>query len=591
MEKDQNLNANTLFSFGIITDTHVRAPQGDSSSPYPVNDLANERARYAVNLLTAQQADFVVHLGDMVHPLPSMSAYDDACKEALEIFKPLGDSLYFVSGNHDTGDKPMPGSPAAVVDEKALNAYQKHFGASWHSFAHHDCQFVVLNSSLINTGIEAEQDQYAWLRKTLKNNNASRQIVFSHYPLFIHDPDEPEHYDNIAEPGRNKLFALFDEFNVEIVFSGHAHHFFYNRRNACSYYVLPPTSFTRQDYAEIYNAPPVAEFGRDDMGKYSVTLVHVMDKGHTLQLIPTNGIGQSKDPTSKLSTIERTVVPTRSPLKVSLRHAWHRSIDLPYNGPMEEFSRKRVRNDYGLLRLMQMGITDVRVPLQDLLEPSSCQRVQDYQALGIRFHVFCTANQYMSVAPSWENYQAMAESIEFILPSDADHWNLTGIDTSGVTVPVILGYAATGAHKSNDSKPFAHTVSSGFLLENLKQVIQQLRSTPNKIKFDALVLQIPWEDDVASSLTEIESTFDSLPWRCQVNLRLANSNPAKANFDDSAIATRISTALRLASTLRNVDLVLDTFMDIDRGYSPRHGLIDRHCNLRAGGLCLIANPA
>ena len=61
-----------LFSFGVISDTHVRAPQGDLSSPFPVNEKANDRARYACSLLAAQQPAFVVHLGDMVHPLPAM---------------------------------------------------------------------------------------------------------------------------------------------------------------------------------------------------------------------------------------------------------------------------------------------------------------------------------------------------------------------------------------------------------------------------------------------------------------------------------------------------------------------------------------
>lgn len=231
--QNQKCGGERLFSFGIITDTHVRAPKGDISSPYPVNGLANEPARYAVNLLSAQQPDFVVHLGDMVHPLPSMPAYDDACKEALELFKPLGEFLYYVSGNHDTGDKPMPGTPAAVVDENALNAYQNYFGASWHSFTHNECLLIIINSSLVNTGSNSEQRQYAWLRNTFENSNVLRLIVFCHYPLFSHDSNEPEHYDNIAEPRRNDLLTLFDEFNVEMVFSGHVHHIFYNNRNDC----------------------------------------------------------------------------------------------------------------------------------------------------------------------------------------------------------------------------------------------------------------------------------------------------------------------------------------------------------------------
>ena len=38
---------NSLFSFGVITDTHIRAPGGDLSTVFPVNTKANNRARYA----------------------------------------------------------------------------------------------------------------------------------------------------------------------------------------------------------------------------------------------------------------------------------------------------------------------------------------------------------------------------------------------------------------------------------------------------------------------------------------------------------------------------------------------------------------
>ena len=39
----------SFFKFAVLTDTHIRAPLGDQSSPYPVNDKANDRARYAVS--------------------------------------------------------------------------------------------------------------------------------------------------------------------------------------------------------------------------------------------------------------------------------------------------------------------------------------------------------------------------------------------------------------------------------------------------------------------------------------------------------------------------------------------------------------
>jgi len=315
-------------------------------------------------------------------------------------------------------------------------------------------------------------------------------------------------------------------------------------------------------------------------------MVHVLDVGHSLQLIPTNGVSHSDEAHFNSSNAKKSLRPSRTALTVSLRHAWHSSIDLPYNGPMEEFSRKRVRNDYGLLRLLQMGISDVRVPLQDLLEQGSRQRMQDYRALGVRFHVFSAASQAISAVNTLEQFPDIAESIEIVLPSDEQHWNLAGIDTAKLNTPLVLGYAATGAHKAMDTKPFAHTVSSGFLWEQHHQVFDRIRNEFSTLSIHALVFQIPWEAELIATLTDIEKAFDSLAWRCNVNLRLSNSNPATANYDDAAIAKRVSDALKFVSTASNIDLTLDTFMDVDRGYSPRHGLIDRHANFRAAGLCL-----
>ena len=40
-------NDKAAFKFAVITDTHIRSPLGDQSSPYAVNEKANGRARFA----------------------------------------------------------------------------------------------------------------------------------------------------------------------------------------------------------------------------------------------------------------------------------------------------------------------------------------------------------------------------------------------------------------------------------------------------------------------------------------------------------------------------------------------------------------
>ncbi len=364
-----------LFTFGIITDTHIRPAVLDASSPFPVNDRANGRARHAIALLAGQNPAFVLHLGDMVHTLPHMLTYGDACRNALSIFEPLRDRMHFVPGNHDIGDKPSIDSPADPVTPQAAQAYTEHFGASYKTFEHGACRFVMMNASLVNSGTDLEVAQRDWLEKTLRESRGQRIFLCSHYPPFIDHPGEQPHYDNYSEPGRSWLLGLLKRHDVEAVFSGHVHQFFFNRVNTTQLYCLPPTSFIRQDYSELYHVGPTGEFGRDDPGKFSVALIDVLSQGHRLRILPTDG--REAEPEETSSAPQPSPAPQGQRLRVHLRHAWAQTTDLPYNGPMEEFARKQARNDHTLMRLWQMGIRDVRVPLADLCDPTVRRRVAD----------------------------------------------------------------------------------------------------------------------------------------------------------------------------------------------------------------------
>lgn len=569
--------------FGIITDTHIRAPQGDQSSPFPVNDLANERARYACQLLAAQDPEFVIHLGDMVHPLPHMSAYADACAEALEIFKPLPE-LLFVPGNHDIGDKPMPASPAVPASDDSVATYANFFNDSYHCFRQRDCLIIVINSSILNTGTQTETQQRQWLESTLSQSDASRTILFSHYPPFIHSPDEAEHYDNIAEPARGWLLNLLKEHQVDCVFSGHVHHYFYNRYHVTDLYVLPPTSFTRQDYAELYRIDPCSEYGRNDIGKFCITLVDVSGDSIKPTLIPTNGT--QWDSTASTPLYKASTTSAKS-FSVHLRHAWYESVDLPYNGPMEEFSRKRARNDYTLMRLQQTGINQVRVPLQDIADPAIASRVRDYRHAGINFHAFCLADNLHEHTDDLPALTALIDSIEVVIKQEQLESATPPALAAMRGQKTLLSKVHSSSHTDTGDKPFAHSVSSGFLWHEVDQVFAALQRWGNTTDLHGIVIQIPLETDPAPLLAKMQQRFADTGLSCIANVRLAHSNPAVCNFDDDAITARVLAAIDRCEPLPAVSLQFDTFADIDRGYGPRHGFVDRHMNLRPVGQAML----
>ena len=61
---------------------------------------------------------------------------------------------------------------------------------------------------------------------------------------------------------------------------------------------------------------------------------------------------------------------------------------IPPSGGLDEFDRKWVRNDYGLLALWEMGIKQLRIPLQDLIIPERVKRVTEIRDLGFTFDAY-----------------------------------------------------------------------------------------------------------------------------------------------------------------------------------------------------------
>ena len=69
-----------LFTFAVVADSHVNQAEASTSSPYACNALANARSRYVVSLLNTLDPDFCIHLGDLVHPVPSLPAFEESIR-------------------------------------------------------------------------------------------------------------------------------------------------------------------------------------------------------------------------------------------------------------------------------------------------------------------------------------------------------------------------------------------------------------------------------------------------------------------------------------------------------------------------------
>lgn len=584
-------NAETpLFRFAIISDTHIRPPETDQSSPWVVNSYANDRARHAVSMVRAFAPEFVIHLGDMVHPLPSLPSYDGAVDEAKRIFAPLECPLYLIPGNHDIGDKPLPGLPAAPVDEAAVRMFRQNFGADWRSFDYGGCRFILLNAEIINSGLPVESEQKAWLEQTLAEPFEGRTIVCIHYSPCILSPDEPSNYDNLDEPGRSWLLQLLEKAGVDALFAGHVHNFFYNRLGSLDSYILPALSFVRQDYAELYRGEAGAEFGRDDAGKLGFFIVDVYEDRLTPRLVRTDGAmldAAEYGTAGPADTAPLSSAKTPSaPLGLHLRHNWAEIVTLPYNGPMDEFLRKEARNDYHLLALLELGVGKVRVPLRDFGSEAYRTRVEDLARLGFSFTAFHFGVPGEAQIRALEAHAHLIASAEFIIPwSDREAFAAGLADwRRRLAMPVSLTRVESSAEREVSGSAFSHYVSYGFGRTAWPDVEDFIHRHDQPRAVDAYVFTLGWDSELRESVPELVRKASAAGTKIIVNVRLASENPAEIVDDQLRIANRVAEAMVVAHAFPQAEILLDTFIDMDRGYFPRHGLYDRRINPNPAGL-------
>ena len=87
----------------------------------------------------------------------------------------------------------------------------------WYSLEINGIHFIVLDS---NSDIRGTSEQYRWLKSDLKDINGENKfiIVIFHHPPFSTGPHKED------ETGlRQGIIPLFEEYGVDIVFSGHDH--------------------------------------------------------------------------------------------------------------------------------------------------------------------------------------------------------------------------------------------------------------------------------------------------------------------------------------------------------------------------------
>jgi serine/threonine-protein phosphatase CPPED1 len=217
-----------------------------------------ETANLELAIATANRLKpaFVIVTGDLVNQMGNRDEIEEYVRIAGKLDRSI--PLHNVPGNHDVGNTPTP---------RSIEAYRKRFGPDHYSFRSGSLVGIVLNSSLIaspDKAPEQYEEQERWLRAELEKTRGDRTrhvVIFQHHPWYIDSVDEPDTYSSIPRAQRARYLALFREFGVRTLISGHYH----------EYVVARDTTF------QMITSGPVGEPRGD--GRSGLAVVKVTDAG------------------------------------------------------------------------------------------------------------------------------------------------------------------------------------------------------------------------------------------------------------------------------------------------------------------------
>ena len=576
---------NRLFTFAVVADTHVNFGETECNSEFEINRRANGRMRHVVRDLNRRELAFVIHLGDVVHPSPALpDLYEQAAERFREQVTDLRHPLYLVPGNHDIGAKPIAWGVSSVVCDDYIALWKKNFGPNFQAFDHEGCCFFLVDVQIINSGLAAEFEQKTWLDSEMAEaaDGGKRIFLNTHFPLFLTEAEEDEHSDNIGEPGRSWLLGLIDRHSAEAQFSGHVHNFWYNRYGVTDCYALPSTAFVRQDYAEIYRAspPPETEGGRSDLAKLGYFLVQVHESGHICQWVRTFGeIAEPDSPAIPPKDRITAIHPLENPntrFGFDMRQNWLEIVEIPPSGALDEFDRKRTRNDYALMALLEMGVRRVRIPARDLYDPDHRRRLDDCARLGMLFTLFSfgipdqrllkAVSEARGLIDNWEIGHAVDD-----LPAAAEAAASTAKD-SGVSL--YLSKIRSKADMKQSGEKDYHMISHGFIPAEQEKIAAMAELDI----IQGVVFRVDGEISPWSAAREIAALCRRLRIKASLHIRMTLGKPGEVQSDDDWVANRVAEALSAAAAFGDLHLYPDTFADVDRGYFRRHGVVDRFYN-------------
>jgi hypothetical protein len=149
-------------------------------------------------------------------------------------------------------------------------------------------------------------------------------------------------------------------------------------------------------------------------------------------------------------------------------------------------------------------------------------------------------------------------------------------------MPVYLSRLRSIDEQRAEAGKYYHAINQGFLANDKDQMAAVLARPELAGALDGFVFRLTLEMSPWATAAAASAIAADLGVAAAVHLRMFGANPAEKTDDDYLSVSRIAEAMAAAAAFHNVTIYGDTFVDIDRGYFPRAGVLDRMYNPRPG---------
>ena len=273
---------------------------------------------------------------------------------------------------------------------------------------------------------------------------------------------------------------------------------------------------------------------------------------------------------------------------MDLRMPWCDEADISTPWGVEIFERKLVRNDYPLSALWEMGIRNFRISISDIMAARVSRRVAELIGLGHKFTVV------MFGMPNEDRRAALAlhgngiKAIEVV--SLFSEWQ-------GLIEPLTkLRELSDYQIYLNPVRPEVQgwTSHHGLHTDLAEEIDWVLNLAGMNRAVDGFVFGVRQDVRPYDGFEAAAARLRDTDYQIILHVPCVGFDPISAPTDDASRMhelTRVAEAALLARVNPDLSVIVDNFVELDRGYFNCRGLVDRSYNPRDGSRVLSSLDA